>query len=90
MLPITDIAISLHFLVKYFLFISRNKDLSTKVEDLEIKVEDLQETIQSKNNQIFVCQEESRGLQAEMTVVNKVDTIFLKMRIYFLLIQVVD
>lgn len=50
----------------------RSKILSDKVKELEDKIDALIETIQNKNNQISVCQDESLGLKAEMTVVNKV------------------
>lgn len=42
------------------------------MQELEEKIEALVETIQNKKNQISVCQDETLGLRAEMTVVNKV------------------
>ncbi|XP_028156518.1 protein MLP1 [Ostrinia furnacalis] len=51
--------------------VNKTKNLSEKVKELEDKIEALIETIQNKNNQISVCQDESLGLRAEMMVVNK-------------------
>lgn len=50
----------------------RSKNLAEKVKELEDKIDALVETIQNKNSQISVCKDESLGLKAEMTVVNKV------------------
>lgn len=54
----------------------RSKDLTVKVEELEAKVEALCEKIENKNNEIIYSQGETRNLQEEMTVVNKVSTYY--------------
>ncbi|CAH2248073.1 jg12757 [Pararge aegeria aegeria] len=51
--------------------INKTKDLSLKVTDLETKVNALEETVEEKNNMISSCQQETRGIRAEMSVVNK-------------------
>lgn len=50
----------------------RSKNLTSKVEKLESEVATLGETIEDKNNIISSCQEETRGIKAEMLAVNKV------------------
>ncbi|XP_045773526.1 myosin-2 heavy chain [Maniola jurtina] len=51
--------------------INKTKDLTAKVNDLEAKVNVLEETVEDKNNLIASCQRETRGIKAEMSVVNK-------------------
>ncbi|CAH2090427.1 unnamed protein product [Euphydryas editha] len=50
---------------------NKSKDLCQKVEQLEAKVSDLEETVADKNNLISSFREETRGLKAEMLVINK-------------------
>ncbi|XP_023951981.2 myosin-2 heavy chain [Bicyclus anynana] len=50
---------------------NKTKELTAKVNDLETKVNDLEETVEDKNNLISTCQQETRGIKAEMSVVNK-------------------
>ncbi|CAG9583282.1 unnamed protein product [Danaus chrysippus] len=52
--------------------INKSKNLTSKVEKLESEVATLGETIEDKNNIIASCQEETRGIKAEMLAVNKV------------------
>ncbi|XP_026752650.2 putative protein tag-278 [Galleria mellonella] len=47
------------------------KNLAAKVEELETTVDSLHEKIDNKNVQITTLQDETRGLKAEMSVVNK-------------------
>ncbi|KAM3961512.1 uncharacterized protein ACR2FA_004406 [Aphomia sociella] len=51
--------------------VNRSKNLATKVDELEATVDALHEKIDNKNNQISTSQDETRGLKAEMSVVNK-------------------
>ncbi|XP_034832769.1 putative leucine-rich repeat-containing protein DDB_G0290503 [Maniola hyperantus] len=51
--------------------INKTNDLTAKVNDLEAKVNVLEETVEDKNNLIASCQRETRGIKAEMSVVNK-------------------
>lgn len=51
--------------------LTKSKALTDKVKELEEKVDELIETIDNKNSQISVSKDESVGLKAEMTVVNK-------------------
>ncbi|OWR50153.1 putative Ofd1 protein [Danaus plexippus plexippus] len=51
--------------------INKSKNLTSKVEKLESEVATLGETIEDKNNVIASCQEETRGIKAEMLAVNK-------------------
>lgn len=53
----------------------RSKELADKVEELEGKVDELHESIGNKNNQISTNQNETRGLKAEMSTINKVKLI---------------
>ncbi|CAG9788147.1 unnamed protein product [Diatraea saccharalis] len=57
--------------VLYQAEVNKSKKLTDKVKELEDKVDALIETIENKNSEISVCQDESIGLKAEMTVVNK-------------------
>ncbi|XP_046968002.1 reticulocyte-binding protein homolog 1-like [Vanessa cardui] len=50
---------------------NKTTDLSNKIEELETKITDLEETVDDKNNLISASREETRGLKAEMLVVNK-------------------
>ncbi|XP_041981448.1 putative leucine-rich repeat-containing protein DDB_G0290503 [Aricia agestis] len=51
--------------------VSKNEDLNNKVQELENKVDVLEDTVNDKNSSIATFKEECRGLQSEMTVVNK-------------------
>ncbi|KAJ2951538.1 hypothetical protein O0L34_g13687 [Tuta absoluta] len=51
--------------------IEKVAELTTKVNGLESRVDELQEMVSNKNNQIYTCQDETRGLKAEMSAVNK-------------------
>ncbi|KAI5643290.1 myosin heavy chain, cardiac muscle isoform [Phthorimaea operculella] len=51
--------------------IEKVSELTAKVNTLESKVDELQEMVSNKNNQIYTCQDETRGLKAEMSAVNK-------------------
>ncbi|KAJ0176058.1 hypothetical protein K1T71_008232 [Dendrolimus kikuchii] len=50
---------------------NKSKSLAEKIEELEAKVEALHEIVDNKNIQIATCQDETNGLKAEMSVVNK-------------------
>ncbi|XP_068628251.1 myosin-11 [Battus philenor] len=51
--------------------VNKRNDLNAKIDELESTVNTLEETIKDKNDQISSWQEETRGLKAEMEVVNK-------------------
>ncbi|XP_072931422.1 uncharacterized protein [Epargyreus clarus] len=51
--------------------INKCSNLAKNIEELESKVNSLENTVEDKNNQIASIQEETRGLKAEMEVVNK-------------------
>lgn len=49
-------------------------ELKAQMDNLEIQINDLKELLENKNDEISSLKDETRGLQAEMTVVNKVST----------------
>ncbi|XP_026493877.2 uncharacterized protein LOC113399065 [Vanessa tameamea] len=50
---------------------NKTTELTNKIEELETKISDLEETVDDKNNLISASREETRGLKAEMLVINK-------------------
>ncbi|XP_047533745.1 golgin subfamily A member 4 isoform X2 [Vanessa atalanta] len=50
---------------------NKTTDLTNKIEELETKISDLEEAVDDKNNLISASREETRGLKAEMLVINK-------------------